>query len=361
MVLSEKEWALIFSEKEWIQIRMICEDRESHYNKFFILKSSGKKRMILAPDPLLKGLQKKLLNEFIYVHFIPSVFATGFIVDRSIVDNAKVHVGAKIIVNVDVKDFFPSVTADILEGAIFFKRMKNIIEAQRLDKVMKEKSISYTHQIKEEEYRLDGLETAALAEKASLLTLLVTYPYMKNVYTDDGDKTDSRVIIDALPQGAPTSPALSNAVCFEMDNMLSGVAGRNSAVYSRYADDLTFSSSENTQLNKIIPVIKEIISKYGFRANESKIHVNRRSGRMSVTGLVVNDKVSYGRGRLRILRAKLHNTKMKICKDKVFAPFDEMHFRGLAAYINSFDPGKALKMNAEIDSIVDGMKDLKGR
>ena len=173
----------------------------------------------------------------------------------------------------------------------------------------------------------------------------MTYPYKKKI---------------ALPQGAPTSPAISNIVCFEMDNIFSGLAIRNKAVYTRYADDLTFSSDENERLNKIIPIIKDVLKKYNLKANERKIHVNRRSGRMSVTGLVVNDKVSYGRGRLRILRAALHNAKMKICYDKELVPFDVMHYRGMAAYINSFAPEKAAWMNKEIDQIVDGIKELRG-
>ena len=339
---------MLFTTDEWKQAKEICKDRASHYNRFFIEKKSGKKREILAPDAVLKGLQKKLLNEFIYVHFIPSVYATGFIVDRSIVDNATAHVGAKILVNVDVKDFFPSITADMICEAVFVKKLKKLAETKNKKNFIK-KTGKPEWEVKPEDYELKKKQLGALVEKAELLTKLVTYPYRRK------DK-----IVDALPQGAPTSPALSNVVCFEMDNVLSGVAKRNDAAYTRYADDLSFSSSVNTRLNKVIPVIKDILEKYDFRANERKIHVNRRSGRMSVTGLVVNDKVSYGRGRLRILRVILHNAKMKV-KDGKIPPFDEMHFRGLAAYINSFDPGKAIKMNAEINQIVDGINELKGR
>jgi len=136
------------------------------------------------------------------------------------------------------------------------------------------------------------------------------------------------------------------------------VAKRNNAVFTRYADDITMSSSENKKLNKLIPVIKETVKKYGFKANERKIHVNRRSGRMVVTGLVVNDKVSYGRKRLRIVRAQLHNTKMQV-KDGEIPSFNEMHYRGLAAYFNSFDPSKAEWVNKEVDEIIDGIKQLK--
>jgi hypothetical protein len=349
-----------FSNKEWEQIKEICMDKQSHYNRFFIDKSDGKrKRMILAPDKELKGLQNKLLNEFIYVHFIPSAFATGFVVDRSIVDNAMVHVGSKIVVNIDIKDFFPSVTFDMLYEKLL-DRAKKLALYLKKKKKMKEKNVRYEHELNEIDAKLSTREESEVAKKCNLLANLCTYPYVKKIYVDNnGEKKKQKLIVNALPQGAPTSPALSNIVCFDMDNIMSGIAERNNSMYTRYADDLTFSSSENAQLNKIIPIIKETLEKYKFTANERKIHVNRRSGRMSVTGLVVNDKVSYGRGRLRIIRAILHNAKMKVIKDKQLIPFDEMHFRGLAAYINSFDPKKAAVMNQEIDLIVDGLKELK--
>lgn len=337
---------MIFNEREWIDVKMICKDREKNYERFYIPKKSGGRREILAPNERLKELQNKMLNEFIYAHFIPSVFATGFIVDRSIVHNAMAHVGSKVLVNVDLKDFFPSVTGEMLTEKIFFNKMKRLEEISKRDKLAKKKKVD-ANTIRMEDYELTKPEINQLKKEAELLTSLVTFPYARR-----------KKIVNALPQGAPTSPALSNIVCFEMDNVLSGVAYRNQAVYTRYADDITFSSSSNTKINRLIPVIKDVVKKYGFRANEKKIRVNRRSGRMSVTGLVVNDKVSYGRGRLRILRAKLHNTRMEI-KDGKIPPFDEMHFRGLAAYFNSFDKSKAEWVNEEIDEIVEGIERLK--
>jgi len=325
---------MVYSKKEWNRIEEICNDRKAHYNRYFIPKKSGGKREILAPSDELKALQEKLLNEFIYQHFIPSV---------SIVHNAMAHVGAAILVNVDVKDFFPSITADMLQEKVFFDKLYSI-EYRRIrdDLLRKGKKIYEIEAKKDIEPKIKKKE---LKKQANLLTKLVTYPYKNK---------------EALPQGAPTSPALSNIVCFEMDNVMSGLANRNNSVYTRYADDLTFSSPENKKLNRIIPVIIDLLKKHGFRANEKKIHVNRRSGRMQVTGLVVNDKVSYGRGRLRIIRAALHNAKMKICNDKELVPFDVMHYRGMASYINSFAPEKAEYFNNEIDQIVDGIKELKG-
>jgi len=336
---------MIFTDEEWEQIRKIVYRRKNHYNKFYIVKSDGKsKRMILAPDDELKALQLKLLNNYLYVHFVPSVFATGFVVERSIVDNALAHVGAKIIVNVDIKDFFPSITERMINLPVFHERIVRILERMKAVEIATSEG-KMLHQISDDKRcKLTKDERALWTKRSNLLAKMVTYPYSWG---------------SALPQGAPTSPALSNIICFEMDNVLSGVAKRNDAIYTRYADDLTFSSCINTRLNRIIPVIKSVIENYGFKANERKIHVNRNGGRMQVTGLVVNDKVSYGRGRWRIIRAILHNAKMNICNDKLLVPFDVNHFRGMAAYIHSFDEPKAAFMNQEIDKIVDGLKELK--
>lgn len=339
---------MIFTDKEWKTIEKICNDRKSHYNRFFINKrAKGKKREILEPNYELKGLQKKLLHYFLYQRYIPSVYATGFIVNRSIVDNATAHVGSQILINVDLKDFFPTITYEMLVDKVFFEKIKKVEERLQRKKIAKKEKIN-EYSIDEKKWKLTPGDEKRLKKKAHLLALLVTYPY----------ENKKGKIKNALPQGAPTSPALSNIVCFDMDNILSGVAERNDAVYTRYADDITMSSSTNKKLNKLIPVIKETVKKYGFTANERKIHVNRRSGRMVVTGLVVNDKVSYGRKRLRLLRARLHNIKMEV-KDGEIPNFNERHFRGMAAYFNSFDHLKADWVHKEVDEIVNGIKQLK--
>jgi RNA-directed DNA polymerase len=340
---------MVFSTNEWKDVKEISEARDKEYKRFFIPKSSGGRREILAPSDRLKALQTKLLNKFLYVRYIPSVYATGFVVDRSIVHNAMAHVGAKVLVNVDVKDFFPTITDEMLQEKVFYKKLVRIKELEKMERIAKKEKLSTIHLVDKEKYKLTTHEEDQLKEQAELLTKLVTYPYKKK----------NGKFKNALPQGAPTSPALSNIVCFEMDNVLSGVAKRNNAVFTRYADDITFSSASNTQINKLIPVIKEILKKYGFKANEKKIRVNRRSGRMSVTGLVVNDKVSYGRGRLRIIRAELHHKKMDI-KDGVVPPIDEMHYRGMAAYFNAFDKDKSDWVNKEVDEILDGIATLTG-
>jgi len=210
---------MIFNDKEWKIIENICKDRKAHYNRFFIAKrAAGKKREILEPDEELKELQTKLLHEFLYQRYIPSVYATGFVVDRSIVTNAKGHVGAQILVNVDLKDFFPTITYEMLVEKVFFDKMKNVFEREKRKAIAKkQKKNEWT--IEEEKWKITKNEEKRLKKEAHLLSLLVTYPY----------ENKKGNIKNALPQGSPTSPALSNIVCFEMDNILSGVAKRNNA------------------------------------------------------------------------------------------------------------------------------------
>ena len=129
---------MVFTPKEWNEVEAICKNREQQYERFLIPKKSGGKREILAPNDRLKELQKKLMNEFLYVRYIPSVYATGFIVDRSIVHNAMAHVGAKVLVNVDVKDFFPTITYEMLEEKIFLKKL---VRLKELEKMLAEKNL----------------------------------------------------------------------------------------------------------------------------------------------------------------------------------------------------------------------------
>jgi hypothetical protein len=340
---------LTFTEEEWKRLEEIAENRKDYYEIFYISKKrKGKKRQINAPNDELKKIQERILYEFLYKHFVPSVYATGFIKKRSIVDNAAAHVGSKIIVKIDLKDFFPSIKSDKIIEPIFYKKRIEVAERVRRKKLA-EKQEKNEWTIKEEDYKLSDYMKKKHMEQAKLLTKIVTYPYD----TKEG-------VVDGLPQGAPTSPAISNIVCFEMDNVLAGFAKRNDAVYTRYADDLAFSSGTNKKLNRTVPIIEELVTKYGFTVNKNKIRVNRQSPyrRMSVTGLVVNDKVSYGRGRYRIIRAALHNRKMMI-KDGQIPPFNELHWRGKASFIQMFDKKKADFINKECDEIREGIKRLK--
>lgn len=234
-------------------VNEIISDTKKHYSKFFIWKDEEhtKKRWIEAPDEVLKGIQEHILHNVLY-KMAPTKFAHGFIHGRSIVSCAKEHTGKKFVLKLDLKNFFPSISRDMVYGAMFSEltpeNVKIIIPAIEL-------------------CLMDG----------------------------------------RLPQGAPTSPAISNIVCKPLDMVLYGIAERFGLTYTRYADDLIFSSNDDT-IYKVIPIIKSTIVKFGLVVNEKKVKVLKKHQRQTVTGLVVNadGKTSVRRKKRMNLRAFMH-------------------------------------------------------
>lgn len=234
-------------------VNEIISDTKKHYSKFFIWKDEEhtKKRWIEAPDEILKGIQEHILHSVLY-KMAPTKFAHGFIHGRSIVSCAKEHTGKKFVLKLDLKNFFPSISRDMVYGAMFSEltpeNVKIIIPAIEL-------------------CLMDG----------------------------------------RLPQGAPTSPAISNIVCKPLDMVLYGIAERFGLTYTRYADDLIFSSNDDT-IYKVIPIIKSTIVKFGLVVNEKKVKVLKKHQRQTVTGLVVNadGKTSVRRKKRMNLRAFMH-------------------------------------------------------
>lgn len=251
-VNQEKEIARLLDIDE-NAVNEIISDTKKHYSRFFIWKDEEhtKKRWIEAPDEILKGIQEQILHNVLY-KMAPTKFAHGFIHGRSIVSCAKEHTGKKFVLKLDLKNFFPSISRDMVYGAMFSEltpeNVKIIIPAIEL-------------------CLMDG----------------------------------------RLPQGAPTSPAISNIVCKPLDMVLYGIAERFGLTYTRYADDLIFSSNDDT-IYKVIPIIKSTIVKFGLVVNEKKVKVLKKHQRQTVTGLVVNadGKTSVRRKKRMNLRAFMH-------------------------------------------------------
>ena len=222
------------------------------YRRFQIPKRSGGSRTIHAPEDALKHLQRRIdrrLLARLSVH--PAV--TGFQARHSVVTNAAHHVGKAIVVQLDIQDFFPSTAA---------KRI-------------------------EQYFRAIGWNKAA----ATLLTSWCTH---------DG----------GLPQGAPTSPRLSNLVNYRLDTRMAGCAAKRTAAYTRYADDLTFSfpMDDGKAMREILYSARRILQDYGYRLHlKKKCHIRRVHQRQIVTGLVVNEKPRLPRETRRWLRAVEHH------------------------------------------------------
>lgn len=228
------------------------------YYEMWLDKSNGKgKRLIQAPTLTLKMIQRSLNSGFAsYYSKIRTESAHGFVrrigdVGFGIVTNALPHTKKDFVLSMDLKDFFPSISA---------------------------------FQVKEV---LDSELFQFPSDISTALALLMTYK-------------------GRLPQGAPTSPTISNYVCIPLDLELEALARKNQMDYTRYADDLTFSGM-GTLNEELLLEISGIINRFGFTINEKKTRMKRKGRKQQVTGLVVNDKVNLDRKMIKQIRAMLHD------------------------------------------------------
>lgn len=276
LVLLNKVEELYYSENSQFKFKrkkikkrnltFLLYSKKDKYRSFEIPKKSGGTRLIIAPNRTLKRVQRLLLFclESLYT---PLPTATGFVRDRNIVSNAEKHCNKKYVYNIDLENFFPSIQ---------FKRIWSALTKLR--------------QIK--------LENEVARIVASLCC-------------KDG----------ILPQGAPTSPFLSNIICIKLDALLYNFSKRNNCTFTRYADDITFSTNENVFNDSFRSEIEEIIINQGFSLNTKKERLQRNNviaedgnlirERQEVTGIIVNKKPNLSKTYIRNLRATLHNWDKK--------------------------------------------------
>lgn len=230
--------------------------KDKRYSEHSIPKKNGKRRIINAPDNYLKRVQF-LLNQLLQIIFgdNSNYNSNGFLEGRNILRNAKPHTNKKYVLNIDIKDFFPSIE---------FRRVKSVLELNPFN-------------LKEERERL-----------AFIIANIVTY---KN----------------SLPQGAPTSPIVSNIVCQRLDRKLTKFSIEKRIRYSRYADDLTFSTNKDIFNDDFIRDIEKIIIEENFSINSDKTRIQSSMDRQEVTGLIVNQKVNVKKEYFNSIRAMLNN------------------------------------------------------
>lgn len=290
------------------RLRWLCFHAEAtarfHYVTFQIPKRSGGVRLLASPHAQLERAQRWIL-ENILSRLEVTPHAHGFVAGRSTVTNARPHVGKHVVVNLDLKDFFPTIT---------FPRVRGLFESL-------------------------GYSPAA----ATLLALLCTEA-PRTAMTYDGKTYWVAAGERALPQGACTSPAISNLVTRKLDRRLAGAVSRLGWAYTRYADDLSFSGSAEagTRLSLLFARVRAIVADEGFTVNEAKGRVQRAARRQSVTGVVVNDKLGVPREELRRLRAILHaarTTGLAAQNREQRADF-EAYLLGKISYIAMIDPAK---------------------
>ncbi len=243
-----------------------AKDRLTHYVTFAIPKRTGGERLIMAPKARLKALQRRL-NALLVSKLPLSEYAHGFRIGHSVRTNAEPHVGKSVILRLDIKDFFPS---------IHFGRVRGLLIA-----------LGYGYPI------------------ASTLAALMTEAPRQPVVVGDARffaPTGPR----ACPQGAPTSPGLSNALLVKLDRRLAGLARRYGFAYTRYADDLTFSGEDIAGAHALRLLAARVVEEEGFAINQLKTRVMRNGSCQTVAGVVVNDVLGLSRQVRRRLRAAIH-------------------------------------------------------
>lgn len=271
------------------------EVTRNSYHYFYIPKKDGRKRTIQAPIGPLKDIQT-CLNFILRSYWRPDECVHGFANGRSIISGAKRHTGKPYVFNVDLKDFFPSVTWIKVYA---------------------------------------GLKRIHIpAETAQFICDLCTVP---------SDACHS--FKDVLPQGAPTSPILSNIACIDLDRRLSGLANSFGLTYTRYADDITFSSRYNIYQEKgeFRELLIKIIGDEGFSLNDKKTRLMKRGARQEVTGLTVCEKVNIPRRWIKNFRAQIHNMKVN-----GFTPEEYRSALGKASWVKNIDRSKGLRLEYKI-------------
>lgn len=227
---------------------------DEDYYTFYIKKKSGGYREINRPKQSLIVFQKTFSRFLAQRKLSDLNVSFAFEKGKSIVQGAEKHINKAVVINIDIKNFFKSITKEHIEQCLsdYFK------------------------------------------PKTSVSKLSTFFSYK-----------------GYLPTGAPTSPILSNYICEKLDEDLVSLSSNFNVTYTRYADDLTFSYNHNCPPNEVIDSVIKILGEYGFKPNYNKIKVLRKNNRQEVTGLVVNEKVNLKREFRYNLKALFHNFDKK--------------------------------------------------
>ena len=309
--------------------RTVPDERLRHYRYRWVAKRSGGARLVEAPKPVLKHVQRVLLREIlerIPVHAGAHGFRTG----RSALTHAGGHVQRRVVVRLDLEDFFASVRGPRIHGL----------------------------------YRQCGYPEPV----AHVLTALATNSVPRSVLAQapapaGSESTAGRRRLLAhlahphLPQGAPTSPALANLAAFRLDRRLAGLAASTGLAYSRYADDLAFSSSRRrtgAETRRLVDLVTEIAAGEGFRVNDLKTSVRRAGQRQRLAGVVVNEHPNIDRRQYDLLKATVHNAARNgpAGQNRAGHPAFRDHLRGRIAWVGQLNPARGerlLATFAEID------------
>lgn len=288
-----------------LDIQRIVKTAPRRYKVYSIPKRSGGLRTIAQPSRELKDIQRIVIREVLSrfpIHNCSKAYREGL----GIIDNAKPHSGTNPILKMDFKNFFPSIKAHDFEVLC----------------------------------KANGLELSA-DDMRFCKQVLFWRP------------SDSQVL--QLSIGAPSSPMLSNAIMYELDCLISKHCDDSGITYTRYADDLTFSSAEISSLlsmKEILPKIVGGIKSPALSINNEKSVVVTCARRRTVTGVVLaNDgRLTLGRDRKRILRAKINHLAEGTLDDE-----ERLELHGWLSFLKSIEPDAYERLTVRLGGRVKAM------
>ncbi len=275
----------------------------NHYRYLIRRKANGGTRLIEAPKPRLKALQRMVLNGI--VSRLPDHGdAFGFVPGRNCLQGAARHAGEPVVLCFDLKDFFPSIASGRVFGMFRCLGYPNAVS-----RCLTGLSVSKTPAWM--------LERLPVVDRA-----IYGQPH--------------------LPQGSPLSPALANKAAFALDQRLSALARRLDANYSRYADDLSF-SGDPAIAGTLLRAVPEIVRDEGFEVNPAKTRIMSATSRQTVTGVVVNRHLNVERKSFDRLKAVIH-----ACGKATDTRWQDARFRaellGQIGWVEQVNPHRGLKL-----------------
>ena len=294
-----------------------------HYRYAYLSKRAGKLRLVEAPKPRLKAIQRRILHEILSAVPVHSC-ANGFVAGRSCLSGAQVHAGESVVATFDLAEFFPSIGLARIHGI----------------------------------FRGLGYPWAVARRLAGLCTTVTPTDVFRRA--PDSQRPDPGLQalyrVPHLPQGAPTSPALANLLAWTLDRRLHGVARAAGANYTRYADDLAFSGDADfaSRLGAFHKTVETILNEEGFSLNAAKTRIMPRNTRQRITGIVVNERCNIGRAEFDTLKAILHNCVRTGPADQNRAEMPDFrnHLAGRIAWVEQINPQRAAKLRLLFDRIV---------
>ncbi len=291
---------------------------------------SGGVRLLEAPKPRMKAIQRAILREVLDV-IPPHDAVHGFRRGRSARTHAAAHAGRAVVMRIDLADFFLTITAARV-AAVF-------------------RTAGYPEEVAFVLSRLCTNRTPvdAIARRGAL------GPYAARADIDAWRRAEALARARHLPQGSPTSPALANLVAFGLDVRLSAAAAAAGAAYTRYADDLVFSGSADFARGalRFAARVGAIVFEEGFVVNHRKTRIMPAGGRQTVTGLVVNERPRVSREAVDRLKATLYNCARLGPATQNRGGHEDFrgHLRGLVAWVAASDPARGERLMRMLETI----------